>query len=67
MLKTMFSLSEQEETISDFLDVIEVNDEIRDIKTVFDDIALKHSILPENIIGHIKEFDDSTVIDDIVS
>ena len=30
-------------------------------------IALKHSILPENIIGHIKEFDDSTAIERIVS
>ena len=63
----MFSLSEQEETISDFLDVIEVNDMIRDIKTDFDDITLKHSILPENIIGRIKELDGSTVIENLVS
>ena len=62
----MFSLNEQEETINHFLDVIEVNDKIREMKLDIN-IAFKHSILPENINGQIKEFDDNTVLENLVS
>ena len=40
----MFSLNEQEETINHFLDVVEVNDKIREMKLDIN-IAFKHSIL----------------------
>ncbi len=66
----MFSLNEQEEITNDFLDVIEVNDKATEINkknkcqsSKFDsiNIAFKHSILLENIVGQIPQFDDNTV------
>ena len=66
--KLMFSLNEQKGFINDFLDVLEVDDTMREMKNKcqsfeFDNIniALKHSMLPENIKGQIKEFDDNIV------
>ena len=54
----MLSLNEQEEIINDALDVTEVNDKIREMENTcqnfeFDNInvAFKHSILREHIIG----------------
>ena len=31
------------------------------------DIAFQHSVLPENIIGQVKEFDDHTVHKNMVN
>ena len=57
----MLSLNEQEEIINDVLDVTEVNDKIREMENKcqnvdFDNIniAFKHSISREHIIGQKK-------------
>ena len=57
-MELILSLNEQEETVHDFLDVIEVDDKTREMNTKcqsfrFDisNIAYKHNILRETIIG----------------
>ena len=66
----MFSEIEQDEIINKFLDTIEANNIILEYKNIsknssskFDNIniALKQSILPENVIDIIKRFNDDTV------
>ena len=72
----MFSLNEQEEITYDVMMFLMSlsNDKIRDMKNKcqnfeFDniDVAFQHSVLPENIIGQIKEFDDHTVHKNMVN
>lgn len=64
-LKLKFSLYEQEEIVNDFLGAVEVTEKLRGMKNTCQSFLNKHPytthsifILPENIIGQIKKFDD---------
>jgi len=64
-LKLKFSLYKQEEIVNDFLGGVEVTEKLRGMKNTCQSFLIKHQyfkhsifILPENIIGQIKKFDD---------